>query len=85
VQTTGTVHGGTVVKGTLLLKAADAPSTATRLVARATSGATVGPACARSTSGCDLGTFTTSKTYTGLTVTIPKSMTSGKVALTATA
>ncbi len=85
VQSTGTVHGGTVVKGTVLVKATNAAATATRLVARATGGATVGPTCARGTAGCDLGTVSPSKDYGGLTVTIPKSMTKGTVSLTVTA
>jgi hypothetical protein len=85
VQSTGTVHGGTVVKGTVLVKASQATATGTRLVARAGSGATVSPLCARSPGGCDLGSISASKTYKSLAVTIPKSMTSGKVALTVTA
>jgi hypothetical protein len=84
-QSTRTVHAGTVVKGTVHVKASGAAAAATHLTAAA-SGATVGPACATQTGGCTLDPISASTTldYTSLTVKISSSKTSGTVPLTIT-
>jgi hypothetical protein len=77
-QSTKTVHAGTVVKGTVHVKASGAAAAATHLTATA-SGATVGPACATQTGGCTLKPISAGTVfdYTGLTVKISSSKTSG--------